>query len=79
VATTVEPPGDDSTATTATWHVTAPLGFLGAGEALRYLPLSAFFLFVCALMTLGALAFATVLLRNSSALDVVSMPDAAHG
>jgi hypothetical protein len=30
-------------------------------------------------MTLGALAFATVLLRNSSALDVVSMPDAAHG
>jgi len=59
--------------------IAGPLGFLAAGEALRYVSLSAFFLVVSSLMTLGGLAFATVLLRNSSAPDVVSMPDAAHG
>jgi MFS family permease len=59
--------------------IAGPLGFLAAGEALRYVSLSGFFLVVSALMTLGGLAFATVLLRNGSAPDVVSMPDAAHG
>jgi MFS family permease len=59
--------------------IAGPLGFLAAGEALRYVSLSAFFLVVSALMTFGGLAFATVLLRNSSVPDVVSMPDAAHG
>jgi hypothetical protein len=46
---------------------------------LRYISLSAFFLIVSALMTLGALAFATVLLRNSSAPVVTSMPDVVAG
>jgi hypothetical protein len=59
--------------------IAGPLGFLAAGEALRYISLSTFFVVVSALMTLGALAFAAVLLRNSSVSDVVSMPDVAPG
>jgi MFS family permease len=58
--------------------IAGPLGFLAAGEALRYVSLSPFFVVVSALMTLGGLAFAGVLLRNSSAAEVVSMPDAVH-
>jgi MFS family permease len=59
--------------------IAGPLGFLVAGEALRYISLSTFFLVLSTLMTLGALAFATVLLRNSSAPAVTSMPDVAPG
>jgi MFS family permease len=59
--------------------IAGPLGFLAAGEALRYVSLSTFFVVVSALMTLGGLAFAAVLLRNGSAPEVVSMPDVAPG
>jgi hypothetical protein len=41
--------------------------------------LSTFFLVLSALMTLGGLAFAAILLRNSSAPAVTSMPDVAPG
>ncbi len=57
--------------------IAGPLGFLAAGEALRYVSLSTFFLVLSALMTIGGLAFAAVLLRNSSAPRVASMADAA--
>jgi MFS family permease len=50
-----------------------PLGFVGAGVALRYVSLSVFFLVVAVLLTVGALVFATVLLRNSAPADAVSV------
>jgi hypothetical protein len=59
--------------------VAGPLGFLVAGEALRYLSLSTFFLVLSTLMTLAGLAFAAVLLRNSTAPELVSIADGAHG
>ncbi len=59
--------------------IAGPLGFLAAGEALRYVSLSTFFLVLSVLMTLGGLAFATVLLRNSSAPAVTSVPDVVAG
>jgi MFS family permease len=59
--------------------IAGPLGFLAAGEALRYVSLSAFFLVLSTLLTLGGLAFAAVLLRNSSAPVVTSVPDVAPG
>ena len=60
-------------------RIAGPLGFLAAGEALRYVSLSTFFLVLSVLMTLGGLAFATVLLRNSSAPAVTSVPDVVAG
>lgn len=56
-----------------------PLGFLAAGEALRYISLSTLFVVLPALLTLGGLAFAAVLLRQRAAADVVGVPDVAHG
>lgn len=43
-----------------------PLGFLGAGEALRYVSLQTLFLVIAALLTVASLVFALVLLRGSS-------------
>jgi MFS family permease len=45
----------------------SPLGFLAAGLALREISLSAFFVVVPAALTLGGLAFASILLRNREA------------
>ena len=56
-----------------------PLGFLAAGAALRYVPLSTFFVVLPALLTLGGMAFAAVLLANRPGRNVVSVPDVAHG
>jgi MFS family permease len=44
-----------------------PLGFLAAGEALRYVSLSALFVGIAAGLTAGGLVFAAVLLRNRDA------------
>ena len=44
-----------------------PLGFIAAGEALRYVSLSALFVGIAAGLTVGGLVFATVLLRNRDA------------
>jgi MFS family permease len=44
-----------------------PLGFIAAGEALRYVSLSALFVAIAAGLTVGGLVFATVLLRNRDA------------
>jgi hypothetical protein len=41
-----------------------PLGFLAAGEALRWISVQTLFLVVAAALLAGALAFARVLLRN---------------
>jgi MFS family permease len=59
--------------------IAGPLGFLVAGEALRYVSLSTFFLVLSTLMTLAGLAFAGVLLRNSAAPpELVSVADGAR-
>lgn len=42
-----------------------PLGFLGAGEALRYVSLRVLFMVIAALLTVSSLGFATVLRRGS--------------
>ncbi|HEX6761939.1 MAG TPA: MFS transporter [Gaiellaceae bacterium] len=55
-----------------------PLGFVAAGEALRYVPLSRFFVILPALLTIGALAFAAVLLRHRREQDL-SLSRVAHG
>jgi predicted MFS family arabinose efflux permease len=44
-----------------------PLGFLAAGEALRYVSLSTLFVAIAAGLTVGGLVFAAVLLRNRDA------------
>jgi MFS family permease len=67
------------TATFTVATIAGPLGFLAAGEALRYISLSTFFLVISVLMTLGGLAFAAVLLRNSPEAAVGSVADAATG
>jgi predicted MFS family arabinose efflux permease len=56
-----------------------PLGFLGAGVALRYISISTLFIVLPALLTLGGLAFAAVLLRQGAAPDVAGVPNVAHG
>jgi hypothetical protein len=43
-----------------------PLGFLGAGEALRYVSLNVLFMVIAALLTATSLAFAAVLRRGGS-------------
>jgi len=57
----------------------SPLGFLAAGLALRSISLSTFFVVVPAALTLGGLAFASILLRNRAAPDVAAVPNVAHG
>ncbi len=59
--------------------IAGPLGFLAAGQALRFVSLSTFFVVVSALMTVGALAFAAALLRSDGRTEVASVPDPAGG
>lgn len=57
-----------------------PFGFIIAGYVLRHVALGPFFIALPALLTLGGLAFAGVLLRNAGATaDDVAMPSIAHG
>ena len=56
-----------------------PFGFLVAGIVLRYISLSTLFLVLPALLTLGGLAFATILLRHRAAPDLSSVAQVAHG
>jgi MFS family permease len=56
-----------------------PLGFFGAGEALRVVSVQTLFLVVAAALTVGALAFATVLLRGRTPAGLVPVADVAHG
>jgi MFS family permease len=56
-----------------------PLGFVVAGETLRYVPLSTFFFVLPALLLLGSLAFAGVILRRGSRPDALSPSRIAHG
>jgi predicted permease len=58
--------------------IAGPLGFLAAGQALRFMSLSTFFIVLSTLVTLAALAFAAVLLRNRPRADVVSTPGLAR-
>ena len=59
--------------------IAGPLGFLAAGFALRYVSLSTLFLVLPALLTLGGLVFAAVLLRQRAATDVTAVAQVAHG
>ena len=52
--------------------IAGPLGFLAAAQSLRFLSLSTFFIVLSTLMTLAAMAFAAVLLRNRPRADVMS-------
>jgi predicted MFS family arabinose efflux permease len=57
-----------------------PLGFIAAGYALRHVALGSFFLVLPALLTLGGLGMASILLRKSrGASGDVAMPNVAHG
>ena len=57
-----------------------PAGFIAAGYALRHVDLGPFFLALPALLTLGGLAFAAVLLRHAGATtDDVAVPGIAPG
>jgi predicted permease len=57
----------------------SPLGFVCAGLLLRSISISTLFLVLPALLTLGGLAFASILLRNRAAPDLAPVPNVAHG
>jgi len=57
-----------------------PFGFIAAGYVLRHVALGPFFLALPALLTLGGLAFAALLLRRTgAAAGDVAVPNVAHG
>ena len=56
-----------------------PLGFIAASQAISRVSIYAVFFVIAAVLTVGAVAFAAVLLRNRAAPDLVAMPDVAHG
>jgi predicted MFS family arabinose efflux permease len=57
-----------------------PLGFIVAGYVLRHVALGPFFVALSALLTLGSLAFAALLLRQpGAAAGDVPVPNVAHG
>jgi MFS family permease len=56
-----------------------PLGFLVAGESLRWISLTTLFVLVAAGLTALGLAAAAVILRGRAAADLVAVPDVAHG
>jgi predicted MFS family arabinose efflux permease len=57
-----------------------PFGFIAAGYALRHVDLGPFFVALPALLTLGGVVMAGILLRKErGAADDVPMPDVAHG
>ena len=60
--------------------VAGPFGFIAAGYVLRHVALGPFFIGLPALLTLGGLAFAAVLLRQTgAAAGDVAVPHVAHG
>jgi MFS family permease len=59
--------------------IAGPLGYIGAGLALEHVSVYVVFFAVAAILTLLALAFAGVLLRNRAAPDLATVPDVAHG
>ena len=67
------------TAVLAVTSLAGPLGFVVAGESLRFVPLSTFFFVLPALILLGSLAFAGVVLRRRTSPDTVSPSRIAHG
>ena len=67
------------TAVLAVSSLAGPLGFVVAGESLRYVPLSTFFLVLPALILLGSLAFAWVVLRRGADQETLSVSPVAHG
>jgi predicted MFS family arabinose efflux permease len=57
-----------------------PFGFIAAGYALRHVELGPFFVALPALLTLGSLLMASILLRRTGgAPDDVPVPNVAHG
>jgi MFS family permease len=57
-----------------------PFGFIAAGYALRHVDLGPFFLALPALLTLGGLGMASILLRHArGTADDVPVPNVAHG
>jgi MFS family permease len=57
-----------------------PLGFIAAGYVLRHVALGPFFVALPALLTLGGLAFAAALLRQTgAAAGDAAVPNVAHG
>jgi MFS family permease len=56
-----------------------PFGFIVAGIALRYISLSTLFVVLPAVLAVGGLAAASVLLRNRAPADLPGMPNVAHG
>ncbi len=67
------------TAVLAVTSMAGPLGFVVAGEALRFVPLSTFFFVLPALILLGSLTFAGVILRRRNSPDTLSPSRIAHG
>ena len=66
------------TAVLAVASLAGPLGFVAAGESLRFVPLSTFFVVLPALLLLGGLAFAGVVLRRRNSPASPASP-IAHG
>jgi len=56
-----------------------PLGFVAASQAISRVSIYTVFFVIAAVLNVGAVAFAAVLLRNRAAPDLVAMPDIAHG
>ncbi len=67
------------TAVLAVTSLAGPLGFVVAGESLRFVPLSTFFFVLPALILLGSLTFAGVVLRRRNSPDTLSASRIAHG
>jgi hypothetical protein len=69
------------TAVLAVTSLAGPLGFVVAGETLRFVPLSTFFFVLPALILLGSLAFAGVVLRRGNSPDTLAPSPSriAHG
>ena len=60
------------TAVLAVSSLAGPLGFVAAGLSLRFVPLSTFFFVLPALLLLGGVTFAGVVLRRRNSPDVLS-------
>ena len=67
------------TAVLAVTSLAGPLGFVVAGESLRFVPLSTFFFVLPALILLGSLTFAGVILRRRNSPNPLSPSPIAHG